>query len=289
MSLSLVLRKNIRDATPTMTANLEKIREASGIDFVVEIDFAGVKAALPADNSYGDRLGECFYSYYLSPLANNVKRFCENPLQREAFIEHLSEKKTIRFVLTKNKLGGNGYSQTSDDQGVLLCTIPISNFCTNVDYLGSDLSTSLAGSGPLSLSQRKNIADYNEKLQIHLATINTATGIDFDVEIDWAEVAKHFSDSSYKDRLGEAFYDWYIGALARSLTKLCADELGKEAFVDRCGAKKTIRFTITEKPKDEHVYVYSDIPSDGTLVILVPKKKLCTNVDYTGADIEKLL
>jgi len=288
--LSLILRKNIRDFTPKMTSNLEMMKEASGVDFTVEIDFAGIKAVLAADNSYGDRLGEALYDWYMTALAKNVKRFCEAPLQKEAFAEHLGEKKTIRFNITKAKLADSyAYALTADEGGVLVCTIPVDKFCSNVDNLGNDLNKALAGSGPLSLNQRKNISDYNEKLQSNLAVIKTATGIDFDVEIDWADIAKQMAQSDYKERLGEAFYDWYLTALGRSLTKLCSDELGKEAFVDKCGAKKLIRFQIVEKAKDDYVYVFSEIPSDGTLVISVPKKKLCSNVDNTGNDIEKML
>jgi hypothetical protein len=273
-----------------MTSNLEAIKVASGVDFSVEIDFAGIKAVLAADNSYGDRLGEALYDWYMGALAGNVKRFCQAPLQKEALVEHLGEKKTIRFVVTKAKLADTyAYAQTADDGGVLVCTIPVDKFCSNVDNLGNDLNKALAGSGPLSLNQRKNIADHNEKLQSNLATIKTSTGIDFDVEIDWADIAKQMAQSDYKERLGEAFYDWYLTALSNSLKKLCSDELGKEAFVDKAGAKKLIRFQIVEKAKDDYVYSVSEFLSDGTLVISIPKKKMCSNVDNTGNDIEKLL
>jgi len=41
------------------------------------------------------------------------------------------------------------------------------------------LVKALAGAGPLKLIQRKNIADYTEKLQEHLATLKNATGLEF--------------------------------------------------------------------------------------------------------------
>jgi len=291
MSLSLVVRKNIRDYTPKMTANLETIREVTGVDFQVEIDFAGVKAAIPATNSYCDRLGEVFYDWYLKSLASRIKGFAQDPLQREAFVEAFSERKTIRFVMVA-KIPDGAYGKTSNDGGVLVAHIPIDNFCSNVDNLGGDLSKTCSGGGPLSLVQRKNIADYNHKLQSNLADIKESTGIDFDVEIDWADIVKQMgSTNSYVDRVGESFYDWYLTALARNLKRLCADELGKEAFAERCGPKKTIQFRVIDKaPKQfEGKYVWTEIPSDGTLLLTIPKNNVCSNVDNCGTDIEKLL
>jgi len=73
----------------------------------------------------------------------------------------------------------------------------------------------------------------------------------------------------------------YLGGLSRNLTRLCADELGKEAFADKCGAKKLIRFILTEKPKNPNAYVYSEFAADGTLDIVIPKKNVCSCVFTT--------
>lgn len=46
MSLSLQVRKAIRDSEPALKANLEKIKQATGKDFELEVDWAYVSPLL---------------------------------------------------------------------------------------------------------------------------------------------------------------------------------------------------------------------------------------------------
>ena len=98
-------------------------------------------------------------------------------------------------------------------------------------------------------------------------------------------------ERGYKDRAGEVVYDWYLGALANSITKLCSDNMSKEAFQESC-EKKVIAFILHTGPQEEllSAYCYSQTTfEDGVLKVLIPKERLCSNVGDTGTDMESRL
>src|SRR5690349_7538916 len=92
--------------------------KASGLDFDFECDWLAL-ATLCKSKSYSDidRLGETVH-YIVSCLANSVKRFCQEPITKEAFIDMTGTKKLIRFIVDADKWKETTYFRTAVVDGV---------------------------------------------------------------------------------------------------------------------------------------------------------------------------
>ena len=291
--LSVATRKNIQDSQKVLQKHLKTIKTATGIDFEVEIDWV-VMAAIAEERGYTDRAGEMMHEAYVSSLADNIKRFCEDAIQKEAFVESFKERHAITFILEEvqddESPHRSSYAWTSNNSGVLTVHLPKDRWCSNVSCAGDDLSKTCSGDSPLSVATRKNIQDQEAGRKKLMTRLNKATGLDFELEIDWVVFAENAKTRGYEDRAGEIVYGWYLGALVDNLESLCKDSMSKEAFTEAV-EKKVIAFTIeedTDKLESSSSYCETKF-NDGTLVVVIPKDRLCSNVSECGRDIESHL
>jgi len=307
MSLPLKTRKNIKDNEEKVKEALEKIKDASGVEFEFECDYADIHKVYTSKNKDGgstvDQLGEIVY-YYLQALAESIEQFCQDPLQKEALVEGSTAKK-IGFKLLPaafKEVKGQSYClsqycRTVLDNGALIMQVPLPNFPANVSDVGRSLQVCFDDpKALLSLMGRKNIAQNQEKLQERLEKINAATGVEFEVEVDfqtilenWKKAKKGDLDYETAKGIGEIVYNYYMEGLADHIARVCQDELGKEAFVDAV-SKKVINFeVIPELKKGESSFYSRTKIVDGKLVLQVLGTNFPCNCGEAGNDIEKLL
>jgi len=303
--LPLKTRKNIKDHEEKVKESLEKIKEATGVEFEFECDYAEIYKVYTEknkDSSNAEQLGSILY-YYLQALSESIERFCQNPLQKEALVEGATSRK-ITFKLLpaafKDKPGqaySSNYGRTLLENGNLQMTVPMSYFPANVSEIGSGLNVCFDDPKSLmSLDARKNIAQNQEKLQENLEKINNATGVEFEVEVDfgillenWNKAQKGNLQHGTSSQIGEIIYNYYLGGLADHIVRLCKDDLGKEAFVDAV-SKKIINFEVLPELKKGESSFYSRTKIvDGKLVLQVMGSNFPCNCSDAGSDIEKLL
>lgn len=287
--LSVLTRKNIKDKEVNRAKHLKTIKTAVGIDFETEVDWVPFAAAA-VTKGYTDRVGEIMYDWYLGGLAGSITEFAKHAIQKEAFIESFGERKTISFVLhdPAPEDRQSEYVWTSNNSGVLTINTTVSRFCSNTSNTGSDLSKACSGDGPMTVATRKNISDQDKKRAAHLKTIMTASGIQFEVEVDWVVAAETAKTKGYTDRVGEIIYDWYLGGLAGSVTSYCKDAIQKESFVESFGERKQIVFVIDATPVEGHEKDYQFTANNGgVLEIHIPTERMCSNCSNTGSDLAK--
>ena len=290
--LSVATRKGIADSQKSLTQALKTLKTHSGIDFELEVDWVPI-ADIAKERGYEDRAGEIIHDWYLKGLASNVESFCKDPIQKESFVETFKDRHTIAFILEEqqDEESSHRYSYvwTANKGGVLEIHIPKDRFCSNVGNTGDDLTKTCSGDSPLSVATRKNIADNEKTRQKNVTRLTKATGIEFELEIDWVVMAETAKERGYEDRAGEIIYDWYLSALAGNLESLCKDDMSKEAVQESC-EKKVIAFSVIETDQllDSYSYVQCTF-DDGTLKISIPREKFCSNVGNTGQDIESRL
>jgi len=289
--LSLATRKNIKDAEPKLQANLKKLTAASGITFDVEIEWTAL-APIADEKGYKDRVGEIVYDWYLGGLASSVETFCKDPIQKEAFVEAFGSTHRISFVIQEQEEGDSSYVRTKNDNGSLVIVTFPSRFCSNVSYTGEDLSKTCSGdAGPMTVATRKNIKDSEPDRKKNLTSLQKATGIEFEVDVDWVDAAEVSNARGYTDRVGEIIYSWYLGGLASNVEQFVKDAIQKESFVEAFGEKKTIAFSIIKGEPEEdspHRYAYVWVSNNGgVLTINIPEGRFCSNVSYTGDNLSK--
>lgn len=142
------------------------------------------------------------------------------PLQKEAFVEAFGERHTIHYQVLPAEPRVKGYEQFSDANwvscvnGVLTINIYRDRIPQDANTTGSKgMGAAVSGDGPLSIEQRKNISDQAPAMQKHVDKIAAASGVSFDVEVDWAEAAAATEAKGYKGRVGDFFYDKYVPIL----------------------------------------------------------------------------
>lgn len=139
----------------------------------------------------------------------------------------------------------------------------------------------------LALSDRKNIKDHEANRDKHLATLNKATGLAFEIEVDWVSYVSFVKGEGYEGRIGEAVYDRYFGGLAANIAKICSEPMGKEAFLELCG-KKTINFVACENSQLKGRY-HATTFADGAITVSISKEGFGYNITNCGDDIEAQL
>jgi len=286
---------------------IEKINAAAGGEWEFECDYAEIYKVYTSkekDGSYVDRLGEAIF-WYVQPLADSIESFCKDPLQKEALVEGATNRKIMFKLLPaafKEVRGQShywgGYCRTVLTNGSLEVQVPLPNFCCNVSDVGRSLNVCFDDPKSLmTLMARKDIAKYTEeKLKDYLEVINTATGVEFEVEVDfgvilenWKKAVKDQWDNEQGSRVGEWIYDAYLGALAENIKRLCSDDLSKEAFVDAVSKKIINIVVIPELKKGENSFYCRCKIVDGKLVLEILGTSFPCNVSEAGSDIEKLL
>lgn len=293
MALSLKTRKNIRDAVPKMEEALERIEQALGVKFTCEIDFAALIASKPdMDESQKESIGSLVYESYLGDFAYGLSSFVEeSPMYKEAVLEMVPNHKITMTIINDAKQWkatagkrSSSYCRTGISDGSIVLEIKGDCWCSNVHEVRQDLVHTFAGTG-LSLLCRKNIADEAEKLEELLSEIETASGVKFEVEVDYAGLMASITRRDLDDSLGD-FVKTYVEAIGRDIIRNCgSDDLNKEAVQELCATKK-IKFQVY-KDKKEYDKVKKDTNNygrcrvvNGDLVIELHNESLYSNVDY---------
>lgn len=294
MSLSLATRKNIRDNTPKMEEHLATIEEATGQKFTYEVDFPTILTF--AEGDWKERIGELIYDSYLSELAWGIKRFCEDPLQKEALLDCATARKISFHVFPTKKDYEKvpradklpRYCRARVVDGVIVMETHKEDFPVNVGAVRDDLIQVFAGEGPLSLACRIDIAKTAAEIDEKLTELEEASGIKMEVEVDYAGLKAAMPKDRVEDlgeRLG-TFVSSYIASLVWNCARKCKeDEMNKEAFVEICSTKK-IKFNIFKTAKEyEKAANYGDSYGrgrvvGGDLVIELNPDNLWANVDY---------
>jgi len=171
------------------------------------------------------------------------------------------------------------------------------NFCANVGNTGvrissvfywrnfrlmlllsqNDLLTSLAGEGLMTLRRRIDIANAQEDLVNNLGRIEKATGVKYDFEVDWVAILPVMSED-HGNQVGSIVYKNYLKELASNIERLCKDELGKEAFVEKTQEKKLIRFVLDTKEKPNGGYSDCAFDPSGVLILHVSKNRFVRRI-----------
>jgi nitrate reductase NapAB chaperone NapD len=288
--MNVATRKNIADTQKKLAENLKKIATASGIEFEVECDWPHVVETVKA-RGYTDRAGDAINEYYMGGLAGNVVTYCKDPIQKESFVESFGDRKQIVFVIDREKdeKHASDYSYIVNNNGVLEIHAFHERFMTNTSQCGggAHLAEACSGDGPLTVLARKNISDKLPDRKKHLTRIQKATGIEFDIEVDWAAWSAAVAAKGYKDRVGDIVNN-YLEGLASNLEKLCKDDMCKEAVVEAC-AKKVIGFAIIPNEQLGSAYQMCTFTEDGVLTISTSLERIPTNTSNTGSDIQSRL
>jgi hypothetical protein len=136
----------------------------------------------------------------------------------------------------------------------------------------------------LSLKARVGIRDTEADRAAYMKTISDLAGAPYTLEVDWVTFQPALAaKKGFEDRMGEVI-NLHLKGMTGHLKKLLADEMGKEAFVEKTSAK-TIKFVIDSTLKVMKACRFED----GALVSAIKPEGLAVNVDHTGNDIEKLL
>jgi len=132
----------------------------------------------------------------------------------------------------------------------------------------------------MSLVQRKNLKQNEEKLNENLQIIKDATGVsEWTMEVDWGLVYPVYQ---LEDRPGDTIYDSCMSALAENIQTLCKNEDAKNSFVTAVNQSKII-FNVDKKASS----YWSEKIANGCLEIGY-KGSVC-NVYELGGSIEDLL
>jgi len=201
----------------------------------------------------------------------------------------LQRKWTTNKIFYETDAKAEGYQQITFPNGDLRMSSKPENIWTNISRLGEDVTaqlTSDAAGVTLSLKSAKNIRDYEEKAAGHLANIGTAIGrggpVTFVVE-DVKAVDAATIKNGYANRLGEIIWGAYLENLSNQLTKLCKDDMVKEAIA--ASFSKNLIFRLDPKCSG-----YQNCKFDGgNLVMFCKPDNIWTNISTLGGDIEKQL
>lgn len=235
---------------------------------------------------------------YIGGLARMIEKFAGDSIQHEAFVEAFGERHLIKFELHDDAVEGRNSNSThqwvSNSSGELVIHIYAHHFNSEDSYYtGRNLDEACSDGGPLTVAARKNIKDKSALRDKHLARIQKATGVDYEVEVDWADwtAALKHKGSYAQDNVGTTVYGEYLDALAENIEKLCKDDMCKEALVEATG-KKTIHFRII--PQDQLGNINSKCHSvkfseDGTMIVATSDDNICKDTRNCGNDMQSNL
>jgi len=126
----------------------------------------------------------------------------------------------------------------------------------------------------LPLALRKNIRDFEPKLQENLAKIKAATGRDFTLEFDMAQFGEVSKTRGYENRTGEIVYQSILGPAATNIANHMKDEMIKAAFNAQV-TNPVIKMVI-----DPAATGYGEPRLEGgQLIVAFKADKFCANVD----------
>lgn len=287
-ALSVNQRKNIAKNTgDCLPKHLKAIADATGIEFEVEVEWADF-AAITQEKGYKERVGDIVYDWYLKALVAAIVTFAKDPIQREAFVETFGGRKQIAFKIVEEKTpkAKTDYYSVTNADGVLSANIVKSKITQQATGFGDDLDIACSGDGPLTVPMRKNIADATKQMNEHLETINKASGIEFEVEADWAVFAEATVKKGYHSRVGDIIYNWYLKAIAKHVAEFCKDPIHREAFNEAFGSRKQIVFLFADDkhPERRNTNQYT-LCKDGVFQVYIVRDRFTQSADGCGDDL----
>lgn len=243
-----------------------------------EADYAGLYKELDEKNRANVVHVPEYLERWLPGLKSTVLK---DGLARKAILHTWTTKKIVFRFNAKTE----GYLQAVFENGTLMFQTKTNTFWCNVDELGKKIPVGATTGSEYPLPLEQDFAKYEGKQRENLGRIEKAlgvTGVTFEI-VDWKK-CEESSGSSYKNRLGEVAWSWYLGGLAGNIERHCKDEMVKEAIRDAM-TKKKITFRIDASAKSYHEERFED----GCLAILVKPSGYASNVDSTGKELDKLL
>lgn len=287
-ALSVNQRKNIaKNSSDALPKHLKAIADATGIEFDVEAEWVEFAAATE-EKGYKERVGDIVYDWYLKALAAQIVTFAKDPIQRESFVETFGGHKQIVFkiVAEKTPKAKTDYYSVTNADGVLSANIVKSKITQQASGFGDDLAIACSGDGPLTVPMRKNIADATKQMNEHLETINKASGIEFEVEADWAIFAEATVKKGYHERVGDIVYNWYLKAIAKHVAEFCKHPIQREAFNEAFGSRKQIVFFLADdKHPDRRSTYHYTLCKDGVLQVHIVADRFTQVADGCGDDL----
>jgi len=282
--LSLTVRKNLRDNEEKLKEFMGRINSAVGKTWTFEADIAKIISDPKISKDHADRIGEILYSSYMEYVAQCIEENCKDDMTKEGLLGSVSANKIIYRLNPKAK----GYNEFVIENGALILQCTPENMWCNIYEISSYKLDPILDydKSKLSLVFRKNMRDYEEKLQTHLNTIKEATGKDWTFEVDMKTIAGNKKiDSSYQDRPGEILYDSYMERIAQCISDNCKDDMTKEALLEAVSKNKVI-FRFVDKTDDYHEWKIEG----GALILQCKPENFWVNLSDIGyAKLDKLL
>jgi len=276
------LRKNIAANEEKKQEYLEKLKEVTGRDFTLTIQWTDmIKDHM---NNRPDGFGGTLYSSCFGGLVDNIVKVCNTEVGKDAFNEFASTGNII-FLSNKNDKKAPNYFSENFINGDLV--IGYKSIC-NVSEIGrkiEDLLTCSFEEVVMPLLLRKNIIANEEKKEEHLEKIKEATGRDFTFTIQWADMIKDHMNNR-PDGFGGTLYNSCLGGLTENIVKLCTNKIypGKDAFNEFASTGKINFFSNKNDKKAPNYFSVEFLNGD----VSVGYKTIC-NVSDIGKNLEDLL
>ena len=134
MSLSLIVKKNIKENELKRDENLKKISQVLKEQFTFECDMEKIHDLTP--ESFKNNLGKVIYDQYLSGLAENIAKIMADEMTREAFLSAVSTKK---IIFTVDALDFSAFVKSSIIDGALYIVANKQHFPCNFKQTGADI------------------------------------------------------------------------------------------------------------------------------------------------------
>jgi len=284
VTMPVLLRKNIAEKEEKKEEHLEKIRNATGRDFTLQVVWADmIKDHM---GTYTTSFGGSMIDDCLGGLAENIRKLCTNEVfpGKDAFNEKATSGNII-FNSNKNDKKVTAYFTVAITNGDLV--VSYKSVC-NTYQIGQNLEEFLTvefEEVTMPYVMRRSIAASEEKFQEHMTKINEATGRQFEVSIAWPKMLPFLKDvnKTQNSQVGSTLYESVMEGLSTNIKKLCAEEMGKEAFNELASTGKIVLTTWDDKKASGY---WNEKFENGDVVISF--KSIC-NCYQIGSSLEKLL
>jgi len=132
-TLNLSTRKNFRDYATQRDTHLKTIESTLGFPLALGCDYVAL-SKVSADRGYENRAGEIVWGSLLEHLANLLKSFCEDDMNKEALTSALKGKKKL-IIRNNDKEELPSYQNIRVRDGELVLEFKSDNWWTNVDSI----------------------------------------------------------------------------------------------------------------------------------------------------------
>jgi len=128
--IPFIIKKNIRDNDAKLKAHLEKIKAATGNDFVFETDYQEVLTkVVEYQNAAKERLGEILLDGYMSKIADLFDNKCKDDLIKGGILRATTANKIV-FRINED---AEGYQDIIFADGAMIVQCKASRFWTNLN------------------------------------------------------------------------------------------------------------------------------------------------------------